>query len=249
MTREEREAIREKYRQYLERNYDVEYHAEHKDYISDIGNLLDALAAETERVDEYEAVLNSFHNDCGDIDADKVLVYVPSNEIIKTQAQELSDIKSDRDKWKVRAEALERAIKDNDINSLDAPYTVACMTCAKYDCDYSWHCGDERKNWQFDEARFAEGDDTSKNENPQQYTESIMQELARFVANGVKPVEDFAEMTALSLTDAPLSKVVLAEDASDDPTVTRRLGDVYTHRRGGNCGRLVQAGGRREPRR
>jgi hypothetical protein len=67
----------------------------------------------------------------------------------------LEEMEKDRDKWKSRAEALERAIKDWDVNvDLMSP---ACATCknrnANADCSAT--CGNDFKNWQL-HARFTD---------------------------------------------------------------------------------------------
>jgi len=62
----------------------------------------------------------------------------------------LDNMESDRDRWKSRAESLERAIKQATEDKLEMWSSVVCFTC-KGPCD-----GCENYDlWQFDEARFA----------------------------------------------------------------------------------------------
>jgi hypothetical protein len=62
------------------------------------------------------------------------------------------DMKADRDRWKVRAEALERAIKTIDEEDEDS-CSIRCCFCINYG-----NCTDctNYTKWEFDEARFAE---------------------------------------------------------------------------------------------
>ena len=69
--------------------------------------------------------------------------------------QDIADLK----RLKSRAEALERALKSEDVNAYNAKYCPACATCAHcgthLDTVYcGGECGKERRNWRFCEARF-----------------------------------------------------------------------------------------------
>jgi hypothetical protein len=101
---------------------------------------LDALENEITRADELEKILK-------DDDA-KILVQVSVNEVIKEQAEKIA--------------ALERAIKYPNLRHWGAQNTP-CGACFNYSAERGHdksvcgeYCGtDERKNWQFDEARFT----------------------------------------------------------------------------------------------
>jgi hypothetical protein len=65
---------------------------------------------------------------------------------------ELKEVKADRDRWKKRAEALERALKGEFLCG-------DCKSCV----NNSIHCNSSVK-WQFDEARFAEPEEGGESE-------------------------------------------------------------------------------------
>ena len=65
--------------------------------------------------------------------------------------REINELRDDRDYWKAKAEALERAIKQLGKNLGSS--AVYCRSCTGKDCD---GCGypNDFIGWQFDQARF-----------------------------------------------------------------------------------------------
>ena len=73
----------------------------------------------------------------------------------------IEEIKAERDHWKSRAEAFERAARD--FESAMGVFSFACFCCAYKDVSNAHICellGDEvcedLENWEFDQARFCE---------------------------------------------------------------------------------------------
>ena len=98
----------------------------------DIPALLDALEAETKKADEAEGILGYVLDEnirIGDM-AEKI-------------QQDGEAVIASRDRWKSRAEALERAIGETD---------VLCRVCA----NRNEYCDCDGSGWEFDEPRFSE---------------------------------------------------------------------------------------------
>ena len=64
----------------------------------------------------------------------------------------------DRDYWKSRAEALERAVKNVAVFDVDMPMPgLPCLMCTSNTTGEGgcYGCNDEYSGWKFDDARFA----------------------------------------------------------------------------------------------
>lgn len=124
----------------------------------DMAYLLDALEAETKRADEAERLLNEHIAISAGEACIKELDEMGVREwaLVEIFAKERDEAQADRDRWKSRAEALERAIKPMRCSACVNKYEdfkkrpKVCTVC----CD-----GDL---WQFDEARFDANDGSVK---------------------------------------------------------------------------------------
>ncbi|MCL2840301.1 MAG: hypothetical protein FWE05_05960 [Defluviitaleaceae bacterium] len=65
----------------------------------DIPDLLNALEAEKARMDGFEKFIEAAHN-MSEIDDDKILIYAPESEIVKTQAEALKELSAELDELK-----------------------------------------------------------------------------------------------------------------------------------------------------
>ena len=93
-------------------------------------------------------------------DSDNAEFIAASRQALPDLLDVLEEVVSDRDHWKARAEALERAIKANhDYVDDFADDSATCQSCSHSPVDGLCNWCENARNWQFDQARFEGGQD------------------------------------------------------------------------------------------